>query len=109
MRLVIKPSPAPLAFVVKSGYELLAQVKESPFDIVILDLIMPEKDGISIFSTIRSISPDAKIIVYTGFSKYENSILAKEADKFIIKSDDPNKLVEAIEGFAKNNNSKNGG
>ncbi len=81
---------------VKDGYELLANLKTKSPNIIILDLMMPEKDGIEILSSIKIISPDTKIIIYTGFKKYENSIYARSADKFLLKGESPVKLLQAI-------------
>jgi len=40
--------------------------KESPTDIVITDLIMPNKEGIELIQELRSIRNDVKIIAYSG-------------------------------------------
>ena len=59
---------------------------KDPVDLVITDLIMPEKGGISVFNTIRSISPASRIIIYTGFTSYRHSVFAREADAFVDKT-----------------------
>ncbi len=41
---------------VNNGYELLSYLKKKSSDIIILDLMMPEKDGIEILSAIKTIS-----------------------------------------------------
>ena len=81
---------------VNNGYEILACLKEDPPHILILDLMMPEKGGIEILATIKAISPDTKIIIYTGFQKYEDSAYARIADKFLLKDNDPGKLLQVI-------------
>ena len=86
---------------VKNGYELLSRIKNKPPHLVILDLIMPEKDGIDILSTIKSISPHIKIIIYTGFKKYEQTIYAYAADKFLVKGDNPEQILQAINELTK--------
>ena len=86
---------------VKDGYELLTYLREkSSPNILILDLMMPEKDGVEVFPVIKSLSPNIKIIIYTGFQKYENSIYARMADKFLQKNDDPKKLLQVIAELA---------
>ncbi len=85
--------------VVKDGYELLAYLKKEeklPY-IVILDLLMPVKDGLEVIFSIKSVSPGSKIIIYTGFRRYENSIYARSADRFLLKTETPGKLLEMIE------------
>ena len=80
----------------KDGYEVLTYLKEKSLNLLILDLMMPEKNGIEILSTIKGISPDSKIIIYTGFREYENSMYATMADKFLLKDNNPEKLLQAI-------------
>ena len=82
---------------VKNGYELLIYLKVHTPQILILDLMMPEKDGVEILDTVKGSSPEVKIIIYTGFRRYEHSLYAREADRFLVKSDDPEKLLQAIE------------
>jgi len=85
---------------VHDGFSLIAYLKQAQdVDVVILDLIMPEKGGISIFDTVRSISPASKLIIYTGYTSYQHSIFAREADAFINKTDGPEKLLETIEAL----------
>lgn len=82
--------------VVEDGYGVLAYLKQKTAHILILDLMMPEKNGVEILSTIRNISPNTRIIIYTTFKEYENLAYTKEADKFLLKHDGPDKLLKAI-------------
>ncbi len=82
---------------VNDGYELLGHLKKRAPDVLILDLIMPQKDGIEVFAAVRRVSPETKIIIYTAFQKYEYSLYAQSADKFLLKSESPEKLLEAIQ------------
>jgi len=85
---------------VSNGYELIAYLRENKPNIVILDLMMPQKDGTEVFNTIKSIHPDIKVIIYTGFQRYENSPFAVTAEKFILKDESPLKLLKVIEELA---------
>lgn len=83
---------------VHDGFSLIAYLKESQdVDAIILDLIMPQKGGISIFETIRSISPASKLIIYTGYTEYKHSVFAREADAFVDKTDDAETLFKILE------------
>ncbi len=82
---------------VKDGYELLSFLKQNPSDIIILDLMMPEKGGIEVFDSLKYVCPGVKIVIYTAFHKYEGSSFIHFADKFILKDAPPQKLLEAIE------------
>ena len=82
---------------VHDGYSLIAYLKEDQeVDAVILDLIMPEKGGISIFDTVRSISPVSCLIIYTGYTSYRHSVFAREADAFINKTEGPQKILKVL-------------
>lgn len=86
---------------VGNGYQLLEYLRKDSADLVILDLMMPEKDGLETISVLRSIAPDTKIIVYTAFGRYENSLYAKEADRFLLKTESPEKVLGSIKDLVK--------
>ncbi len=85
---------------VYNGYELLAYLKNFHPDVVILDLMMPEKDGLSIFDTIKQLSPYSRIIIYTGYQEYADSVYARRADRFLVKGADVDSLVNAVNELA---------
>jgi DNA-binding response OmpR family regulator len=83
--------------VVYEGYSLISYLKEvQDVDAIILDLMMPEKGGISIFNTVRSVSPASKLIIYTGYTNYKHSVFGREADAFINKTTNPEELIKVI-------------
>ncbi len=47
----------------KVGMEL---IREEPFDLVVTDIVMPEKDGIEIIGELRQYFPETKIIAISG-------------------------------------------
>ncbi|MFH1837599.1 MAG: response regulator [Candidatus Omnitrophota bacterium] len=84
---------------VHNGYELIDYLKNNDPSVIILDLIMPDKDGLSIVGTLKQLSPRSKIIIYTGYQKYKNSVYARTADEFILKGGSIKKLISAVEEF----------
>lgn len=82
---------------VHTGYELLAYLETNNPKVIILDLMMPDKDGMSILGTLKEVSPLSRIIIYTGYSEYKNSIYARTADRFIVKGSSIQGLLDAIE------------
>jgi CheY-like chemotaxis protein len=55
----------------KKGLEIFLKEKDL-IDIVILDMIMPEMNGKECFEEIKKISPDAKVVLSSGFSRDED-------------------------------------
>jgi len=84
--------------VVNDGFELIAELRENQdIDAIVLDLVMPEKGGISVFETIRSVSPASKLIIYTGHTDYRNTVYGREADAFVEKTEGVAKIIEILE------------
>ena len=48
------------------GREGLERYGETPFDLVITDLLMPEEEGLATIRTLRRICPTVKIIAMSG-------------------------------------------
>ena len=67
-------------------------------DIVLLDIEMPEMDGISALKIIKQNHPDIKVIILTTFENKDNIIdsFLGEADGYIIKDIDCDELITTI-------------
>jgi two-component system, OmpR family, response regulator CpxR len=82
---------------VHNGYELIAYLEKNNPGLIILDLMMPEKSGLSILSSVKEISPFSRVIIYTGHHEFEKSIYARTADKFVLKGTQIKTLLDAVE------------
>ena len=81
-----------------SPVEALARTEEEEFDAVILDLAMPEMDGIETLSRMKKKNPDLQVILLTGQASVEKGIAAMKlgAMDFLEKPIDLSKLSERI-------------
>ncbi len=52
---------------VSSGKEAIKAVGKKPFDIVFLDVVMPEMDGLEVFKAIKKINSEAIVIMMSGY------------------------------------------
>jgi two-component system, chemotaxis family, chemotaxis protein CheY len=52
----------------RDGKEGLLRYRQSPTDLVIMDILMPDQDGLESIMTLRREFPEAKIIAITGGS-----------------------------------------
>ncbi|EHJ48772.1 two component, sigma54 specific, transcriptional regulator, Fis family [Solidesulfovibrio carbinoliphilus subsp. oakridgensis] len=64
------------------GQAFLARHGEAPFDLVFLDLMLPDGDGISHIPAIKAVSPGTEIIVITGYGSIETAIAAVKEGAF---------------------------
>jgi CheY-like chemotaxis protein len=60
-------NPGYIVVEASSGREALAAIKETPFDLIILDLSMPDTDGFEFLKAVRVELPKLKIICISGF------------------------------------------
>ena len=77
-----------------SGKELLKEAKK--FDLVFLDIEMPELDGIETGKEIRKINPFCRIIMATGMEKRFKEAFHIQAFRFITKPFDMREIEEAL-------------
>lgn len=74
-------------------------IKRDIPDVVLLDIDMPEMDGISAIPIIKQADPEISVIMYTQFEDDEKlfNSLCSGADGYILKSNSPLKLFDAID------------
>ncbi len=82
-----------------SGDEALQKAKSAPYDAIILDLAMPEMDGIETLKHLLEVNPDLQVILLTGYATVEKGIEAVKlgAMDFLAKPAEIEKLMEKIE------------
>ena len=54
-----------------TGAEAVARVKEKRFDIIFLDVKLPDTDGAQLFEQVKAIDPQVAVILMTGYSEEE--------------------------------------
>jgi len=79
-----------------NGREAVSLTLERRADIVLMDVLMPEMDGLEAMRLIKSQRPEVKVIVLTLHGDYREEALAAGADAFLVKSGHPGCLREAI-------------
>ncbi len=80
------------------GSEGLARLAERPFDLVLLDFALPERNGIEILQEIRERDSELAVIMITAYGTVENAVNAMQAGatNFIQKPWDNEKLLADI-------------
>ncbi|MFW6104759.1 MAG: response regulator [Candidatus Bipolaricaulota bacterium] len=80
------------------GREAVTKVESQEPDLVLMDLVMPEMDGVEATGEIMKLSPTPKVLILTSFSEEERIIQAIKAGAsgYLIKDASPDELVRAI-------------
>ena len=82
----------------KNGAECVAFCRESPPDVVVLDIRMPVMNGVEAARILRTECPDIRILILTTFDddEYLRELFGLGVDGYLLKSGSPEKLVDAV-------------
>ena len=80
--------------------EALEWLETHPVDIAILDIDMPEMNGISLALLLKMKNPDVSIIFVTGFSEYAVDAFKMHASGYLMKPISKDRLEKEIEFVA---------
>ena len=86
----------------KDGNEAVARAKHLAPDVVVMDIVMPRKDGVEATAAIHAAVPDSKIVILTSFGTSDKIARAIDAGATgaLMKSADDRELVSTIRSVA---------
>jgi two-component system response regulator HydG len=81
-----------------SGGEALARVREKRFDIIFLDVKLPDIDGVDFFEQVKAIDPEVAVIMMTGYSETElmQKVISQGAYTCIYKPFNVDRVVSLV-------------
>jgi NarL family two-component system response regulator LiaR len=89
----------------ENGLEAVRMAEELTPDVILMDLVMPGKDGIEAIRDIRRANPNAHILVLTSFNEEDRAFAAIKAGAlgYLIKNSSAEELIQAIRDVASGN------
>ena len=89
---------------VDNGKEVLSYIKSDKIDILILDIDMPELDGIAVLKTIKISNPEIKVLMVSNHTQtwIINRALKFGANGYICKYADSDEILKGIKSIMKN-------
>jgi DNA-binding response OmpR family regulator len=80
------------------GDEAVAMIQEKEIDVVVLDVLMPGKDGVATLRELKQLKPIVEVIMLTGHATVESAVegLKIGAYDYLMKPTETKDLVEKI-------------
>ena len=84
------------------GRVAIQEISRLQPDVVVLDLSMPEMDGLEAIPLIHEVAPRAKIVVFSGFEeeKLADAALRRKASRYVRKGAPLHELRQAVRAVA---------
>jgi len=86
----------------KNGHQVIEKISKDHFDVVVLDISMPGRNGLDILKQIKSIQPKLPILILSMYpeDQYAKRVLKAGAQGYISKESATEQLVTAIRRVA---------
>lgn len=87
----------------ESGAKALLLVEKHVPDVVLMDLVMPEMDGVAATVEVKRLSPHTQVVILTSFHEDKHIFPAIEAGalSYVLKDIGPRELTETIRAAAR--------
>jgi DNA-binding NarL/FixJ family response regulator len=87
-----------------NGEQLISKITENDFDVVVLDIDLPGRNGIEILKEVKKINPQLPVLIFSSFQeeRYGVRAIRAGANAYLSKEDDIKLIVETIRGIKGN-------
>ena len=84
---------------VQSGVEALKKIDDGRYDVIILDIMMPNVDGLEVLQRVKESHPDIEVVMVTGLSQIDTAVRSMKLGAFdyLSKPFDPDELRLTVE------------
>jgi len=81
-----------------TGTEAIKRTEETSYNVALLDIRLPDIEGVELLKLMKDAVPRTRKIMVTGFPSMQNAVAAvnKNADAYLIKPVDIEKLLNTI-------------
>lgn len=84
-----------------NGQQAVRLVEESLPDVVLMDVLMPEMNGLEAIRLIKTRYPKVQVFMLTMYGEYLDDAVAAGADGFFIKGEPPERLLTILSAIAR--------
>ncbi len=81
-----------------TGKEAIQKTQENAYNVALLDIRLPDMEGVELLKLLKDSVPRTRKIMVTGYPSMQNAIAAlnKNADAYLLKPVDVEKLLQAV-------------
>jgi len=90
----------------EDGIVGLEYFKEQRPDIILLDISMPEKNGLDVLREIREIDEEIPVFLLTAYEEHKRNFASLYADEYFVKTKKPSLILERAEKAIEKRKSK---
>ncbi len=85
-----------------TGREVLQAVRKHDYDVLVLDIAMPDVNGLEVLNQLRTLKPDLRILILSMYPERQYALRALKAGAagYLTKESAPDELVAAIRKVA---------
>jgi len=83
----------------RNGAEALARIDAAPYDVVLLDIMMPQVDGLEVLQRVKESHPRTEVVMITGLAQVETAVRSMKLGAFdyLPKPFEPDELRRVVE------------
>jgi DNA-binding NarL/FixJ family response regulator len=85
-----------------SGLEAINLVRKNQYDIVVLDISMPDKNGVDTLHDLKHVAPDLPVLILSGYAEaqYALNLMRSGCKGYLSKDTDTDEIIKAIRTIA---------
>ncbi|MCK4962724.1 MAG: response regulator, partial [Anaerolineales bacterium] len=82
----------------EKGADALKAMKKAPFDVVVVDIKLPDVSGLDILEMAKEINPEVAVVITTGYASVETAVDAvnQGAYAYFVKPVNPDEIKNTI-------------
>lgn len=85
-----------------SGIEAINLIRKHEYDIIVLDISMPDKNGVDTLHDLKHIAPNLPVLILSGYAEeqYALNLMRSGCKGYLSKDADADEIIKAIRSIA---------
>ena len=86
-----------------SGLEAIKLVRNNQYDVAVMDIAMPDKNGVDTLHDLRRVAPSLPVLMLSGYGEeqYALNLMRSGCKGYLSKESDADEIIRAIRTVAK--------